>query len=87
MHLLGIVSLPKFQVYRSPVVMEQDVFLEASSARPFLKWVGGKGQLINQFQEYYPKDLYSQKIDKYIEPFIGGGAIFFDIMQKQQFFI
>jgi len=51
-------------------------------ARPFIKWAGGKGQLISQFQEYYPKDLHSRKIDKYIEPFIGGGAIFFDIMQK-----
>jgi len=51
-------------------------------AKPFLKWAGGKGQLISQFQEYYPKDLYIKRIDKYIEPFIGGGAIFFDIMQN-----
>jgi DNA adenine methylase len=56
--------------------------MQKIKAKPFLKWAGGKGQLISQFQEYYPKDLYSQKIDKYIEPFIGGGAIFFDIMQN-----
>ncbi len=56
--------------------------MQKIKAKPFLKWAGGKGQLISQFQEYYPKDLYLKKIDKYIEPFIGGGAIFFDIMQN-----
>lgn len=56
--------------------------MQKIKAKPFLKWAGGKGQLISQFQEYYPKELYSRKIDKYIEPFIGGGAIFFDIMQN-----
>jgi len=56
--------------------------MQKIKAKPFIKWAGGKGQLISQFQEYYPNDLYSHKIDKYIEPFIGGGAIFFDIMQK-----
>lgn len=56
--------------------------MQKTKAKPFLKWAGGKGQLIRQFHEFYPKDLFFQKIDKYVEPFIGGGAIFFDIMQN-----
>ena len=51
-------------------------------ARPFLKWVGGKGQLLNQFVHYYPSDLRNRKIKKYTEPFLGGGAVFFEVMQR-----
>lgn len=51
-------------------------------AKPFLKWAGGKGQLLRQFQDYYPSELYKGKIEKYVEPFIGGGAVFFEIMQN-----
>ncbi len=43
-------------------------------AKPFLKWVGGKGQLLTQFQSLFPK-----KYNSYFEPFIGGGAVFFSI--------
>lgn len=50
-------------------------------AKPFLKWAGGKRQLLEQFADYYPSELYKQKIDKYVEPFIGGGAVFFELMQ------
>lgn len=51
-------------------------------ARPFIKWVGGKGQLLNQFENYYPSDLRSRRLKKYSEPFLGGGAVFFEVMQK-----
>ncbi len=51
-------------------------------AKPFLKWAGGKGQLLKQFKDYYPSELYKGKIEKYVEPFIGGGAVFFEIMQN-----
>lgn len=40
--------------------------------RPFLKWAGGKGKLINQYSSYLPTDFAT-----YYEPFLGGGAIFF----------
>lgn len=51
-------------------------------AKPFLKWAGGKGQLLNKFEEMYPEELINGDIDTYIEPFIGGGAVFFDVLQK-----
>lgn len=45
-------------------------------ARPFLKWAGGKGQLINQIKEFLPSEFVKTKrIEKYFEPFVGGGAI------------
>ncbi|MDX1285359.1 MAG: DNA adenine methylase, partial [Draconibacterium sp.] len=51
-------------------------------AKPFLKWAGGKGQLLNAFQDYYPVELKSNKTKTYFEPFVGGGAVFFDIVQN-----
>ena len=51
-------------------------------AKPFLKWAGGKGQLLNKFDELYPQELIDGQIETYIEPFIGGGAVFFDILQR-----
>jgi len=47
-----------------------------------MKWAGGKSQLLRQFKNYYPKELINGKIKKYFEPFIGGGAVFLDIVQK-----
>ena len=48
-------------------------------ARPFVKWVGGKSQLLEEIREKYP-----QKIEKYCEPFVGGGAVLFDVLSKFQ---
>jgi len=45
--------------------------------RPFLKWAGGKGRLIEQYQPYFPSH-----IDTYYEPFLGGGAIFFHLSAR-----
>lgn len=50
--------------------------------RPFVKWAGGKGSLIPQITKYYPEDLKTGIIEKYIEPFVGGGAVLIDILQK-----
>jgi DNA adenine methylase len=46
--------------------------------RPFLKWAGGKGQLIQQYLAHFPKDFST-----YYEPFLGGGAIFFHLQPRQ----
>lgn len=53
-----------------------------SPAKPFLKWAGGKGQLLEAFQKFYPRELGTGKIETFCEPFVGGGAVFFDIVQK-----
>ena len=50
--------------------------------RPFIKWAGGKGSLLSQISKYYPIDLTDGKIDTYIEPFLGGGAVLIDILQR-----
>ena len=51
------------------------------SAKPFLKWAGGKGQLIKEIEKYYP---FENGITKYAEPFVGGGAVLFDILNKYE---
>ena len=57
--------------------------VEAQKARPFLKWAGGKTQLIDEIDARLPnKEIESGQIDTYIEPFVGGGAVFFHISQK-----
>lgn len=48
--------------------------------KPFLKWAGGKGQLLAEIGKYYP--FADGKITKYAEPFVGGGAVLFDILSK-----
>ncbi|WP_201790926.1 DNA adenine methylase [Campylobacter vicugnae] len=53
-------------------------------SKPFLKWAGGKGQLLNKFKEIYPQELINGEIKIYIEPFVGGGAVLFDILQNYQ---
>ena len=55
-----------------------------SKAKPFVKWVGGKRQLLNQFRDntLYPKK-FNPSENKYYEPFAGGGAVFFDILPEK----
>jgi len=50
-------------------------------ARPFLKWAGGKRQLIPQLNELLPNELYDNDFT-YIEPFVGGGAMLFFMLNK-----
>ncbi|MDJ0617128.1 MAG: DNA adenine methylase [Calothrix sp. MO_192.B10] len=44
--------------------------------KPFLKWVGGKTQLLRQMSHFFPSELKHDTIKTYIEPFVGGGAVF-----------
>lgn len=50
--------------------------------KPFVKWAGGKGSLIPQLKNFYPFELEDETIIKYVEPFVGGGAVLINILQK-----
>jgi DNA adenine methylase len=50
----------------------------SAQAKPFLKWAGGKGRLIPQYQPFLP-----QSFDTYYEPFLGGGALFFHLRPQR----
>ena len=50
--------------------------------KPFVKWAGGKGSLIPKLNNFYPYELKNGIIERYIEPFVGGGAVLIDILQK-----
>jgi DNA adenine methylase len=53
----------------------------SAEAKPFLKWAGGKGQLLSQLDEHLPVDLQGQ-VFTYVEPFVGGGAMLFHMLRK-----
>lgn len=53
-------------------------------AKPFLKWAGGKSQLLAQIDDSLPKEMLNGSIKRYIEPFLGGGSVFFHIAQIYQ---
>ena len=58
------------------------VINDEKQVKPFLKWAGGKGQLLKVIEKYYPFE--NGKIIKYAEPFVGGGAVLFDILSKYE---
>lgn len=55
-----------------------------TKAKPFVKWVGGKGQLIDQLEELLPDDFDQWTDVTYIEPFVGGGAMLFNMLQHHK---
>jgi len=64
------------ELYNISKNIQNNVF----KARPFLKWVGGKKQIIPQIKQYIPQNYY-----RYFEPFIGGGALFFDLAPQKAY--
>lgn len=52
-----------------------------AKAKPFIKWVGGKGQLLEQLDSFLPNDIDRWEGATYIEPFVGGGAMLFYMLQ------
>jgi DNA adenine methylase len=51
-------------------------------AKPFLKWAGGKRQLLPQLEAHFPSRMLNGGITRYVEPFVGSGALFFKIFQS-----
>lgn len=52
--------------------------------KPFVKWVGGKGQLIDEIEKMLPSDG-EKVLTKYAEPMVGGGALLFNVLSRYQF--
>lgn len=52
--------------------------MKSTSPHPFIKWVGGKRQLLSQLDPFFP-----HQIEHYLEPFVGGGAVFFHLLPKE----
>lgn len=50
--------------------------------KPFVKWAGGKNGLLSQLKNFYPYELENGKIERYVEPFVGGGAVLINILQE-----
>ncbi len=55
--------------------------MQEKSPKPILKWAGGKTQLLSEISHAYP-DGFGDTIRRYAEPFVGGGAVLFDILSK-----
>jgi DNA adenine methylase len=62
---------------RRAASLEQRLGSGAQEAQPFLKWAGGKAQLLKQFEPFFPDSIRS-----YCEPFLGGGAVFFHLKAR-----
>ena len=67
LHLEGIV-----------MSLDTNVKLKYYNLQPFTKWTGGKRQLLGELRSYMPETY-----GRYFEPFVGGGALFFDLAPEQ----
>ncbi len=54
---------------------------KSTQIKPFLKWVGGKTKLLSEIEKNLPETLIKKSFN-YVEPFLGGGAVFFHLIQK-----
>ena len=53
-----------------------------NTARPVLKWAGGKRQLLGVIDEHLPSEVKNGEVTKFVEPMVGGGAVFFHMKEK-----
>lgn len=66
---------------KEKLYISESVSMSEVKARPFLKWAGGKTQLLSTINDYLPASFSKQSSITYIEPFVGGGAMLFYMMQ------
>jgi DNA adenine methylase len=69
-----------FENVLSTIADEQKPEIKTATARPFLKWVGGKRSILPELLDRMPKEYA-----RYYEPFLGGGALFFAVQPKKAF--
>ncbi|NLZ50927.1 MAG: DNA adenine methylase, partial [Rikenellaceae bacterium] len=53
---------------------------DKTQARPFIKWAGGKTQLLDEVHKSLPRDFARRENLTYVEPFVGGGAVLFKLL-------
>jgi DNA adenine methylase len=89
-HVFNVNAIYANRVYNQ--VGQDDIIAGASAIieerpKPFIKWVGGKRQLLKQFQSLglYPPAKFDPTKGQYFEPFLGGGAVFFDLLPEKAF--
>lgn len=72
------------QANKSDLIKSVEAILE-EKPKPFVKWIGGKRQLLKQFRdmELYPPSKFDPVKNTYYEPFVGGGAVFFDMLPER----
>lgn len=71
--------IPKNALKPSDARTTRYIKQDSKKVKPFLKWAGGKTQLLSDIENFYPFD---GKMIRYVEPFVGGGAVLFDILSK-----
>ncbi|MDY6846929.1 MAG: Dam family site-specific DNA-(adenine-N6)-methyltransferase [Chloroflexota bacterium] len=57
------------------------LYFTVLKAEPFVKWAGGKRQIIDEIHNFLPQSLEDHEIT-YIEPFVGGGAVYFSLFNS-----
>lgn len=73
-----------FSLVTTKNYLEEVAKILEEKPKPFVKWVGGKRQLLKQFRDLglYPPEKFNPNTNTYFEPFVGGGAVFFDLLPK-----
>lgn len=68
-------------------LMDDSKRIISEKPKPFVKWVGGKRQLLAQFRRLnlYPPEKFNIETGRYFEPFVGGGAVFFDLLPERAY--
>lgn len=81
--IAGVVTMGNMYVIpinaEKPIDARTTRYENLVKAKPFVKWAGGKGQLLETLRKYYPEEL-GKAITNYYEPMVGGGAVLFDIL-------
>ena len=76
--------IPRYAEKPVDARMKRNTITEKGDIYPFVKWAGGKGQLLDVLKSNLPDEI-GTKITKYAEPFVGGGALLFALLNEYTF--